>query len=549
MNNNTCAICSSKKFQYFSEQYRKKSEKKYLVLDEHLYQCEECGTITVLPKKKFNFEKDGDRYYGQMRLSEDEKHGLLNHVKFSQVPKYDFFRKEILDKKFNKSFNVTINGFDKNGEDFRIQGNSSTAYLFKFVLDCGQGCQGKKVSPFILTSSKRVQKAFMDEYTKGDGYYETKRRVNPLLGVHTKSRKLAEGLSLIGLNIRYGFPSLYYRKEKSCYHLRFVQYNLQSKKYHGLTGLLPKSVREIKPKDGYVYDVSVQDNNNFVCANGLIPAHNTDGIYMGCSRSVGNVSEFSRSLGISIADEEEKWLTKPDVALESINECNSRWQKALNYPDFELEPEIHDGMIFVKHKNYLIFDNKNGKIEMIAKGNNFKGSDKANIARKVLKTIMMNVLKENPSWTDEEEARKAIKNSIRNNTKEIVSTLDLSKVDLSDLTLVQSVQPAKRYKVNQDGSDSTFAKRSKALEKLLGYPIKSRVKLNFVVTKKPLPGITKPSKSGVKPIDYMYPIDLLKDTAEIDLKWYKKMIENYIQGAFGLSDMASTEQKGLDAWM
>ncbi|EMR73603.1 DNA polymerase elongation subunit (family B) [Thermoplasmatales archaeon SCGC AB-539-N05] len=275
----------------------------------------------------------------------------------------------------------------------------------------------------------------------------------------------------------------------------------------------------------------------------------TDGIYLGCSRSAGNLPEFSKTLGIAINDNEENWLTKPEQAISAIEQCNIKWQNELNYPDFELEPEIHDGMIFVKHKNYLIFDNKNGKIEMITKGNNFKGSDKANVARKVLKTIMMNVLKENPSWTDEEEARKAIKNSIQNNTKEALSALDLSKVDLSDLTLVQSVQPSKRYKQNQDGSDSTFAKRSKALEKLLGYPIKSRVKLNFVVTKKPLPDITKPSKSGVKPIDYMYPIDLLKDTAEIDLKWYKKMIENYIQGAFGLSDMTLTEQKGLDAWM
>ena len=73
--------------------------------------------------------------------------------------------------------------------------------------------------------------------------------------------------------------------------------------------------------------------------------------------------------------------------------------------------------------------------------------------------------------------------------------------------------------------------------------------MKFVVTKRPLPGITKPSKSGVKPIDYMYPIELLKNTNEIDLNWYKKMIENYIQGAFGLSDIESTEQKGLDAWM
>ena len=91
---------------------------------------------------------------------------------------------------------------------------------------------------------------------------------------------------------------------------------------------------------------------------------------------------------------------------------NVKWQKDLNYPDFELEPEKHDGMIFVKHKNYLIFDSKDGKIEMMTKGNNFKGSDKANIARKVLENIMIDVLKENPSWDDEEEARDKIKNSI-----------------------------------------------------------------------------------------------------------------------------------------
>jgi hypothetical protein len=206
-------------------------------------------------------------------------------------------------------------------------------------------------------------------------------------------------------------------------------------------------------------------------------------------------------------------------------------------------------MIFVKHKNYLIFDNKDHKIEMITKGNNFKGSDKADIARKILKKIMIEVLKENPSWKDEEEARESVKNSIINKTKEIVSKLDLTQVDLDDLTLVQSVQPAKRYKLNQDGSIYVFGKRSAALEKLINQPIKSRIKLKFVVTKRPLPGIINPSKSGVKPIDYMFPVDFIKDKNEIDLDWYKKMIENYIQGAFGLSNIAVTEQTGLDAWM
>jgi len=275
----------------------------------------------------------------------------------------------------------------------------------------------------------------------------------------------------------------------------------------------------------------------------------TDGIYLGCSRSAGNVSNFPKSLGLSVNKNDSYWITKPNIALSSIEECNVKWQKDLNYPNFELEPETHDAMIFVKHKNYLIFDGKNGKIEMVTKGNNFKGSDKANIARIVLKNIMLGVLKENSTWDDEEEARRKIKNCIIDKTKEAILNLDLKQVDIDDLTLVQSVQPAKRYKPNQDGSMSTFGKRAVALEKLIGENIKSRIKLKFVVTKQSLPGITNPSKSGVKPIDYMYPVDLLQDKNDIDLDWYKKMIENYIQGAFGLSDIAVTEQTGLDDWM
>jgi DNA polymerase elongation subunit (family B) len=275
----------------------------------------------------------------------------------------------------------------------------------------------------------------------------------------------------------------------------------------------------------------------------------TDGIYMGCSRSAGNIPEFSKAIGAKLDPKDDTWLTKPDVAYAAIKQCNMKWQKELRYPDFELEAEQHDAMIFVKHKNYLIFDAKNGRIEMVTKGNNFKGSDKANIARKILEEIMVTVLKENPCWAKEEDVRAAVKTSIKSKTREIISQLDLANVDLNDLTLVQAVQPEKRYKLNQDGSSSTFGKRAEALEKLLGRPIRTRMKMKFVITKRPLPGIVKPSKSGVKPIDYMYPVDLVKNRNEIDLEWYKRMIENYVQGAFGLSDIAATEQKGLDAWM
>jgi DNA polymerase elongation subunit (family B) len=391
----------------------------------------------------------------------------------------------------------------------------------------------------------------------------------------------------------------YFRQEGEQYNTRRLGYFKGRKESFGdCYAIPPKTIEYVDPTSDYVYDISVEGNENFLDANGGILLHNThgilaaptvtgrqfnlwgaaaittkgqmiladtlevlekqnirvvygdtDGIYLGCSRSMGNLPEFSQALGVSIDDDESKWITKPEVALEAIKQCNVKWQKELKYPDFELEAEQHDSMIFVKHKNYLIFDCKNGKVELTTKGNNFKGSDKANIARKVLEELMIGVLKENPSWETEEDARTAVKNSIKNKMKEIVSTLDLSEVDLNDLTLVQSVQPEKRYKLNQDGSSSSFGKRSEALAKLLGQPIRSRVKMKFVITKKPLPGIAKPSKSGVKPIDYMYPVDLVKDRGEIDLDWYKKMIENYVQGAFGLSDLAPTEQKGLDAWM
>jgi len=275
----------------------------------------------------------------------------------------------------------------------------------------------------------------------------------------------------------------------------------------------------------------------------------TDGLYIGCANSMYSLPSFAQALNLKENKDERHWLTTPDKALDAIEKSNQRWQKELDYPDFELEPEMHDAMVFVKHKNYLIFDVKQGQVEMITRGNNFKGSDKANIARKALKEIMVRVLADVPFWDDEEKARQRVQESIQNHTQEVISELDFSKVELADLILIQSVKPASRYKTNQDGSLSTFGRRVHALEKVLDERIKSNRKFRFVVTKKPLPGILNPSKSGVKPIDFMYPVDHIDSVDDIDLQWYQQMIENYITGAFGLTGITKTEQTGLDAWM
>ena len=270
----------------------------------------------------------------------------------------------------------------------------------------------------------------------------------------------------------------------------------------------------------------------------------TDGIYVACSSSASK--KLREALGKN--EKGEKWIIEPSKVYGIIEYCNKKWRERLNYENFELEAEEHEAMIFVKHKNYLIFDVENGKVKMITKGNNFKGSDKPDIARIVLKDIMLETLKENLEWEDEEEARKRVKESIMKITMEKVKEIDIEKFDLDAFTLVQSVQPHDRYKPNPDGSPSVYGERAAALEKLVG-KINFRRKFRFVITKKPLPGIRYPSKSGVKPIHYMYPVELLKDRDQIDMEWYREMIKNFIQGAFGLPSLERCKQYGLDRWM
>jgi DNA polymerase elongation subunit (family B) len=275
----------------------------------------------------------------------------------------------------------------------------------------------------------------------------------------------------------------------------------------------------------------------------------TDGLYIGCGKSGKNLMDVSEALGIDFDPREENWIIHPDRAVAAIDECNEMWRKKLNYPEFELEAEHHAGMVFVVHKNYLIFDVKGGRLVMTTKGNNFRGSDKAPVAQKLLAQIMQQALTECIEWADEETARQAMQAAIKRATRDVLKDFDASTVALEDLTLRQLVKPVRQYKGNPDGSHSIWQKRTAALEKAIGEKITAPRKFKFVVTKNPLPGIEKPSKTGIKPLDYMYPLDQLKDVSEIDLDWYRDMMEKYVRGAFGFPDLELHTQKGLDTWM
>lgn len=298
----------------------------------------------------------------------------------------------------------------------------------------------------------------------------------------------------------------------------------------------------------------------------------TDGIYLGCSKSAGNLPHFAAALGADVEPEADKWITMPNVALAAVKAANKRWREFLDYPDFELEAEQYDAMVYVVHKNYLKFKaGADGEFVMETKGNNFKGSDKAPIAQTLLKPIMEKALRDVASWDDEEDARERMKTAIKRATTDVMSKTDINTTPWDQLVLRQKVAPIRSYKPNPDGSLSTFAVRTAAMEQVVGEPITASKKFKFVVCKDPLPlyqdvgaqtearerlarqgyhlVIKKPKKSGIKPIEYMWPAEHVKENPHmVDWIWYKDMVENYVKGAFGFDSLELAVQRDLSSW-
>lgn len=295
----------------------------------------------------------------------------------------------------------------------------------------------------------------------------------------------------------------------------------------------------------------------------------TDGLYMGCSKSAGNIPHLAAALGADVEPKADKWITLPDKALAAVAAANDKWRRELRYEGFELEAETHDAMVFVVHKNYLVFDAKREVLQMETKGNNFKGSDKAPIAQALLKDIMARSLRDVAEWDVEEKAREAMKAAIKRATKEVMQGFQASAADWNELILRQGVSPVKSYEPNPDGTLRSQAVRTAALEQLLGESITATRKFKFIVCREPLPlykdraaqdavqakwkqsgfqlVVKEPKNRGLKPIEYMWPVEKVKPTM-VDWTWYKSMVEDYVKGAFGFDSLEVATQRDLSSW-
>lgn len=445
----------------------------------------------------------------------------------------------------------------------KLQMYNMTSALFFWALG-GKTSRGKRVCDLVFNLPRQHQLEFLEKAVEGDGSRAWGPRYRPEHARHfryeTVSLDLASGLSVLlnQLGIDHGVR---FRPDKGTYRLS----TRDAAKPDLRATLRPEPACEA------VYDLEVEGAHTFVDAMGCILVHNTDGLYMGCSKSAGNLPHFAAALGADVEPEQDKWITMPETAMATVAEANRKWRDELKYEGFELEAETHDAMVFVVHKNYLIFDaEKDGAgIRLETKGNNFKGSDKAPLAQQLLKDIMARALKEVASWTSEEKAREAMKVAIKKATRDVMQTVQVAKTDRLDLTLKQAVSSIKSYEPNPDGTLRSQAVRAAALEDLLGEPIAGTRKFKFIVCREPLPlykdpmrqekkraelarsghilVVKEPKNRGLKPIEYMWPIEHVKDTM-IDWAWYKSMVEDYVKGAFGFDSLELAVQRDLSSW-
>jgi len=241
------------------------------------------------------------------------------------------------------------------------------------------------------------------------------------------------------------------------------------------------------------------------------------------------------ALGVSSKDGENN---KQQI-IDKVKELETKWQKELNFKDFELDIEEFEFQLHVGHKNYIIGKLTSQK-DIKTKGVLFKAQNKSKLGLKTLKSVVFDSLKDIGDWQleDKELERAKLRNNIINYTNEAIEKIDIKKVDIKDLTMNEAVNPVSSYKKD----DSIQAVRTKAIERLTNIKITHSSKFLMLVCIEALPGIDKISPKKKKALHYMYPLDYVTNDM-IDFDWYKNNVRDYIFSAFGINKKVTSKAK------
>ncbi|MDO8633773.1 MAG: DNA polymerase domain-containing protein [archaeon] len=152
--------------------------------------------------------------------------------------------------------------------------NGVSAVFFKVF--CGQKSHSKRLPNFIFNVPERYKLLLLEKMIEGDGSHSVNKRlgyseeyIQNNFSYTTKSLGVASGLSLLLKQLGRNHI-INYRPSKQCYELK-------TSTKHNKT-LKTKIIEE--KYEGFVYDLSVEENNNFVDSCGQVLLHNTDSCFL-----------------------------------------------------------------------------------------------------------------------------------------------------------------------------------------------------------------------------------------------------------------------------
>ena len=191
--------------------------------------------------------------------------------------------------------------------------NELTAIFFQEL--AGQTSRGKRVPWFVYHLTDSLQNLFIETLVEGDGsrlfprYSEDFCERN--FDYETVSRELAGGVSIL-LTQRGVKHSFKFRESKGSYTIRTCDYYGRGR----------EPVCRQVDHDGYVYDLSVEETENFVDAVGGIVLHNTDSVMLELGADVSTDDAIKQSFAI----EDHINSRYDDFALEELNADEHRVQ-------------------------------------------------------------------------------------------------------------------------------------------------------------------------------------------------------------------------------
>jgi len=264
--------------------------------------------------------------------------------------------------------------YDDSTHKLQMMNELSAVFFREFA---GQTSRGKRIPGFVFNLPEDLQQLFVDVLVEGDGSREFPRYSAEYcernFDFETTSRELAAGLSTL-LTQRGEKHSLKYRESKESYTIRTCDYYRSGR----------DPVVEEVDHDGYVYDLSVAENENFVDGVGGIVLHNTDSVMLSLGQEVGKQEAIETSF--EIADHiNERY---DDFAREELNADSHR---------FEIEFEKLYRRFFQagKKKRYaghIIWKEGKDVDDIDITGFEYKRSDIAGITKEVQQSVIETIV-------------------------------------------------------------------------------------------------------------------------------------------------------------